>query len=109
VSAKPVIPRELANQDVEAAVDHYLREGGKKTARGFIDGLEHAYRQLASYPGAGSPRYAQDLDLPGLRCWPLKRYPYLIFYAERDDHIDVWRVLHGERDIPASMRPPENS
>ena len=49
----------------------------------------------------GSPRYAHELDLPGLRSWPLKRYPYLIFYVEREDHIDVWRVLHGERDIPA--------
>jgi toxin ParE1/3/4 len=46
------------------------------------------------------PRYAHELDLPGLLCWPLKRYPYLVFYVERDDHIDVWRVLHGMRDFP---------
>jgi toxin ParE1/3/4 len=31
----------------------------------------------------------------------LTRYPYLLFFMERDDHIDVWRVLHGKRDIPA--------
>jgi toxin ParE1/3/4 len=31
----------------------------------------------------------------------VQRYPYLVFYVERDDHIDVWRVLHGQRDIPA--------
>ena len=24
----------------------------------------------------------------------------LIFYVEHPDHIDVWRVLHGKRDIP---------
>ncbi len=46
----------------------------------------------------------KELDLPGLRCWPVKRYPYLVFYVERDDHIDVWRVLHGQRDIPAWLR-----
>jgi toxin ParE1/3/4 len=40
------------------------------------------------------------LDLPGLRSWPLTRYPHLVFYIERSDHIDVWRVLHGQRDIP---------
>jgi toxin ParE1/3/4 len=39
--------------------------------------------------------------LPGLRFWPLKRYPYFVFYLERETHIDVWRVLHAERDIPA--------
>ncbi|ENO88947.1 plasmid stabilization system [Thauera aminoaromatica S2] len=35
------------------------------------------------------------------------RYPYLVFYVERADHIDVWRVLHGERDIPAWMQAPD--
>jgi toxin ParE1/3/4 len=39
--------------------------------------------------------------------WPLKRYPYLVFYVERDDHIDVWRILHGECHIPAWLRPPD--
>ena len=35
---------------------------------------------------------------------PLKRYPYLVFYIEQDDHIDVWRVLHSHRDIPSWLR-----
>jgi toxin ParE1/3/4 len=39
------------------------------------------------------------LNLPGLRFWTLTRYPYLVFYVERDTHIDVWRVLQGQRDI----------
>jgi toxin ParE1/3/4 len=37
----------------------------------------------------------------------LKAYPYLVFYVESDDHIDVWRVLHASRDIPTWMQPPE--
>jgi toxin ParE1/3/4 len=48
-------------------------------------------------------QYGHELGIPGLRSWPLKRFPQLIFYIERADHIDVWRVLHGERDIPAWM------
>lgn len=42
----------------------------------------------------------------GLRSWPLARYPYpyLVFYIERDDHIDVWRLLHGLRDMAAWLR-----
>ena len=52
----------------------------------------------------GSPRDAHELGLPGLRSWALKRYPYLVFYVERTDHVDVWRVLHEDRDIPAWMR-----
>jgi toxin ParE1/3/4 len=34
----------------------------------------------------------------------LKRHPYLVFYVERADHLDVWRVLHGMKDIPAWLR-----
>ena len=36
--------------------------------------------------------------------WSLKRYPYLVFYVEQDDHIDVWRVLTSHRDIPVWLR-----
>jgi toxin ParE1/3/4 len=32
-----------------------------------------------------------------------------VFYIEMDDHIDVWRVLHGERDIPAWMHQPDQA
>jgi len=27
----------------------------------------------------------------------------MVFYIERDDRIDIWRVLHIQRDIPARM------
>jgi toxin ParE1/3/4 len=30
-----------------------------------------------------------------------------VFYVEREDHIDVWRVVHAQRDIPAWMRAGE--
>ena len=41
-----------------------------------------------------------------LKTWPLKRYPYLVFYVERDHHVDVWRLLRAERDIPAWLWEP---
>jgi toxin ParE1/3/4 len=109
VSPKRIIPRQRANRDIDEAVDYYLRDAGEKAALGFIDALDRAYRHIARHPATGSPRYAHELDLPGLRSWPLKRYPYLVFYVERDDHIDVWRILHAERDIPAWMREPEGT
>ena len=34
-------------------------------------------------------------------------FPILIFYVERETEIDVWRVLHDARDIPAWMREPQ--
>jgi toxin ParE1/3/4 len=109
VTAKPIVPRAAARRDIDEAIDHYLSEAGEKTALHFIDALARAYRRIARQPAAGSTRYAHELDLPGLRSWPLRRFPHLVFYVERDDHIDVWRVLHGERDIPAWIRKPRGT
>ena len=107
MKAKLVVPRQQANRDVDDAIACYLDEGSAQAALGFIDALEQGYAHIGGYPGTGSPRYAHELNLPGLRAWPLRRYPHLVFYFERPDHIDVWRVLHGQRDIPAWMREPE--
>lgn len=107
MKSKPVIPRELAHRDIEHAIDYYLNEGGARIALGYIQALERAFTYIGRHPAAGSSRYALDLDLPGLRSWPLTRFPYLVFFVECDDHIDVWRVLHSQRDIPAWMHEPE--
>ena len=107
MKVKPVVPREQASLDVDDAVAYYLDEATASVALDFIDALEQAYTHIGRHPGTGSPRYGHELDLPGLRSWSLSRYPYLVFYVERPDHIDVWRVLHGQRDIPAWMQDPD--
>ena len=106
MKAKPVVPRHQAHRDVEDAVAHYLAEDAEPAALGFIDALEKAYSHIGRHPATGSPRYAHESNLPGLRSWPLTRYPYLVFYVEHPDHVDVWRVLHGQLDIPAWMQEP---
>jgi toxin ParE1/3/4 len=100
MSAKPIVPRHLALRDVEDAIDHDRREAGADIAIGFIDALKACCRWIAGHPATGSPRYAHELDLPGLRHRSLNRFPYLVFSIERADHIDVWRVLDARRDIP---------
>ena len=49
----------------------------------------------------------QELNLPGLRSQKLKRYPYLVFFMAREDHVDVWRILHAQRDIPSWLQDSE--
>lgn len=98
---KAVIPRALAKRDVDEAIAWYLNENAVQAALGLIDALEQAYTLIARHPATGSTRYALELNLPGLRSWPLKNYPYLVFFVERADSIDVWRVLHAQRDLPA--------
>lgn len=104
MTTKRVVLRERAKQDVNDAIDHYLSEGAEQAALHFVGDLERAYTHLSRQSASGSPRYAHELNLPGLRFWPLTRFPHLVFYFERDDVVDVWRVLHAKRDIPGWMQ-----
>lgn len=106
---RPVIPRTLAQRDIEDIIAYYITEGGEDLALRFIDALQQGFQRIARHPGVGSPRYAYELGLEGLRALPLRHFPMLVFYMERPDHIDVWRVLHGQSDIPAWMQDPETT
>lgn len=108
MTMKRVVPRDQAHRDVENAIDHYAHEAGPDIALGFVTSLEAAYRAIAEQPGIGSPRYAHELMLPGLQHRRLARFPWLVFYVERDDHIDIWRVLDARRDIPTWLDDPDS-
>jgi toxin ParE1/3/4 len=107
MTGKPVRPREQARLDVEQAGTYYAAEAGVGVGLGFINAVEHAYRAIALHPSAGSLRYAYELNLPGLRVWQLRHYPYLVFYMDREQYVDVWRVLHANSDVPGWMQEPD--
>ena len=96
-----VVLRDLARRDIEQSVDWYRDHVDADTALAFIDALDAALDHIGRHPGTGSPRYATELDLPGLRSWLLDGLPHVVFYVPRDDQVDVWRVLHAHRDIPS--------
>ena len=96
---KPVRLRSLAEQDVSDALSFYLDEEAYGAASRFSELLEEALRHIGSYPGGGSPRYAVELAIPGLRYWRVPGFPHLVFYVDRGDYVDVWRILHEERDL----------
>lgn len=103
MSAKLVVPSIPAIVDVRDAVDHYTDEAGQAVAARFLDELERVYDLIRASPGAGSPRYAHELGLEDVRNRQLRRYPYLVFYVEQSDRIDILRVLHAHRDIPTQL------
>jgi toxin ParE1/3/4 len=105
-AAKPIVRRALADLDIAEAIDHCLAQS-TQAALGFVDALESAFAHIAKAPAIGSPRYAHELNLPGLRFWACTRYPQLVFYVERADAIEVWRVLHASRDIAHWLRDGE--
>lgn len=95
--------RATAAQDIEDALSHYRDEAGLETALAFVDALEAAIAELCSHPNIGTLRFAFELEIPDLRSWSLRRFPYLLFYVPDHDRIDIWRVLHARRDIPAFL------
>ena len=103
---KPVIPRKAADDDIDRALSYYRGHAAEvppNVAARFLQALEAAFDAIATRPGMGSPRYAHELDMPGLRSWIVDGFPYLVFYMEHDNGIDVLRVLHQSRDIPAGF------
>lgn len=82
---------------------YYRDEGDLEVALDFVDALEAAITDLCDHPLIGTLRFAFELEIPDLRSWSLQRFPYLAFYVPDNDRIDVWRVLHARRDIPAFL------
>ena len=104
----PLVRRARADLDASEALDHHLGES-VPVAEGFVGALEAAFAHIQRAPATGSPRWAHALHVPGQRSWPLTRYPYLVFYLLLPDRIEVWRVLHGKRDIPAWLSSDSES
>lgn len=100
---KPAIRSELAEADIESALAAYLADNAE-AAMHFLDELERATRHVEAHPATGAPRYAHELNIPQLRFWPLRRFPYALFYVEHADHLDVIRCVHMSRDIPDCLQ-----
>ena len=58
-----------------------------------------ALDQLELEPGIGSPVLRKTLGIPGLRTWRVSRFPLLWLYFERDDRVDVVRLLGERQDL----------
>lgn len=100
---KPVFVLPQAEREIRQTTAHYRVEGGDPLALRWAEAVSAALRHISAHPQTGSVRYAMQLNLAGLRFWPVKKFPYLVFYIEGDSQIDIWRILHAQRDIPAWM------
>ena len=62
-----------------------------------------ALDQIELEPGVGSPVLGKALGIPDLRSWRVSGFPLLWFYFERDNHLDVVRLLGERQDIAAIL------
>lgn len=103
MAARSVRLRERAAIDIARAADHYRGEAGADVALRFVDAVERTVGQIGRSPQSGSLRFSYELEIPGLRVRPVTRFPQLVFYVAGDDAVDVWRILHTQRDIPSTL------
>ena len=102
---KRLTRRAQATQDLEIAFDYYFQAVNFDLAERFRDEVDDAMAHIARHPGTGSRRYSAGLAGGDLRFWTLNKFPYSIFYFEREDHIEIIRVLHQASNIPAYLEP----
>jgi toxin ParE1/3/4 len=80
----------------------YIHEANRDAARAFVNAAYESFEFLATNPGVGRTR--ADLGFPQVRSWRIKGFRrYLIFYRELPDRIQIWRVLHGARDLDHTL------
>jgi toxin ParE1/3/4 len=99
ITRRPQAEADLTDQFV-----YYLAAGGAELAERFLTAVEAATQRLLETPGIGVKRSFRHPSLQGLRMHPVRGFErHLVFYHERDDGIEIVRVLHGARDIPSAM------
>lgn len=92
-------PRAL--EDIHRQASFY-RSQSPETADRFLFALERTVDSLTTLPGQGHPNPRIPSLLRGLRSWPVPGFrAMLVFYRPTPDGIDVLRVIHGARDVPA--------
>ncbi|MEM9805645.1 MAG: type II toxin-antitoxin system RelE/ParE family toxin [Cyanobacteria bacterium P01_D01_bin.56] len=104
--AKRILFRPKASQDID---EHYKFIDGNNpdAALAFFDAVRETVAQIARMPGIGSLYPVNQPSLQGIRKWAVKRYKkYLIFYFEREDAVEIVRILYASQDISSIFDQP---
>lgn len=94
-----IFKRPLAEEDL-IDIWSYIAEESPIQADKFLDKLQRNLEKLVVLPEMGRERPEIKKDL---RSFVFK--PYVIFYRKVKSGIEIIRVLHGARDIPALFQP----
>ena len=87
----------LAEEDLEE-IWGFLAKRDVEAADRLVDEITGRFDHLLAYPEAGRARHEL---LVNLRSLPVKRY--VIFYQPTDDGVEIFRVLHGSRDVQSEF------
>ena len=100
---KPVFLRPKAKDDRKNEVRYYRSKAGTTVAENLVTASRLALDQIEQEPGIGSPRLGQLAEIAGLRSWRVTGFPLIWLYFERNDHLDVIRLLGERQNIIAIL------
>jgi len=90
-----------AERDIEECFV-YIGEDNLDIAVHFLVAVEDSIEQIGRNPFIGSSRKFANSQIENLRMWKVKNFTdYQIFYTVEEETIEIIRVLHGTRDLPA--------
>lgn len=104
---KPAHLRPQALADRKDSARYHRRVASTRISEEMVSAARDALNQIEQNPGMGSPRVGQQLDIPGLRSWRVSGFPLIWFYFEREDYLDVVRLLGERQDIQAILNSAE--
>jgi toxin ParE1/3/4 len=89
----PAAARDLQkiSEDIKAAA-------GEHVALAFVERLRQSLEGLVTFPRMGRlrPRFGR-----GVRSWAF--WPYVTFYRQSGDDIEIIRIVHGRRKITRAL------
>lgn len=102
-----LVIRPQADSDIDTAFD-YLKQDNPKVAIDFLNAVEHNFSLIKQNPKIGSCKYEGLFPVKGLRFFKTGKFPWLIFYFYNHPTIDIVRILHSTRDLPAALSTSTN-
>ena len=91
--------RDAARDDLVEHFVYLADHSSLATADRFLANAEESFEKLLKRPDLGAPVRTVQLELAGIRKWPVKDFEnWLIFYLPTDNGISVVRVLHTAQD-----------
>ena len=58
-----------------------------------VEAMSKALVELELNPAVGSPTLGKAIGVEGLRTWRIDGFPLSFWYFERDDHVNVARLI----------------
>jgi toxin ParE1/3/4 len=102
---KKIVITPKASQDLDDCFA-YISQDNSEIALQFFDSARLTIAQIARMPGIGSIFANNNSRLQGLRKWSVKDFrKYLIFYIDRDEVVEIVRILYATRDINSILDP----